>query len=114
MIPSRWNSECALAIVYKKLGDTYEATKIYEQVTQTQARILNPNDKRRLENEYSLASCYYKLRKYKESLRLAESIQDLLRNVPGLPFADSNAKLIRKCLKAIELEKVSDRDESLQ
>ena len=111
---SSLHAECTLALVYWKLGDTVEATKIYEQVMQTFAKFLKPNRKRRLEIEYYLASCYYELRRYKESLRLAESIQGYMRNVPGKPWADFNNKLIRLCLKAIKLEKVSDRDESVQ
>ena len=106
---SRWNSECGLALVYKELGDTYEATKIFEQVTQTLAKLQKPNSLDRLQTGHVLASCYYDLRRYQESLRLAESIKDYVRNVPGL--ADLNTKLIRKCLKAIELEKASDRDD---
>lgn len=106
---SRFSSEVVLAIVYEKLGDTIEATKIYEQVTQTLAKILAPNNTERLSIWYHLASCYYKLRRYKESLRLAKSIQGFVRNVPGFPFADENTKLIRYCLEAIELEKVSDK-----
>ena len=111
---SRLNSEVGLAQIYEELGDTIEATKIYERVTQTLAKTLEPNNIIRLCIEYQLASCYYDLRRYKESLRLAESMQGFVRNVPGKPMADKNTNLIRRCLKAIELEKVSCRDESLQ
>ena len=111
--PIRLISERGLALVYKQLGHTIEATKMLEQVTQTQAKLLKSNNIGRLMAEYMLASCYYELRRYKESLRLAESIQALVRNVPGLPRADWNNRLIRKCLEAIDLEKVSDSGESV-
>ena len=111
---SRLKTEYHLAMLYTKLGDTTEATKILEHVTQTQAKFLEPKNVERLETEYMLAECYYDSRRYKEALRLAESNQGHVRNVPGVPLADLNTKLIRKCLKAIELEEASDRDESLQ
>ena len=111
---SRLISERRLAVVYMGLGDTIQATKLFEQVTQTHANFLDPSNVHRLHSEYELASCYYKLRRYKESLRLTESIQDFVRNFPGLPLADRNTDLIRDCLEAIELEEASDRDKSLQ
>ena len=110
--PSRLASEGVLALVYIKLGDTIEATKILEQVLQARAK-LKPNNVGLQNNVYHLALCYYRLRRYEESLGLAESIQGFVRNDPRGPLADGNTKLIGKCLKAIELEKASARDESV-
>ena len=105
----RLDSECKLARMYLESGDTVEATRIFEQVMQTLEKILKPTNSKRLQTAHNLASCYYKLRRYKDSLRLARSIQGFVRTVPRFPFADENTKLIRNCLEAIELEKVSDK-----
>ena len=111
---SRLISERTLAVLYRDLGDTIQATKLFEQVTQTIANFIDPSNVHRLYPGYELASCYYKLRRYKESVRLAESIQGFVRNVPGYPLADLNTDLIRLCHEAMELEEGSDKDKSLQ
>ena len=112
--PFRLHSERGLAIVYMELGDTTRATELLEQLMQSEARILKPNDNRRLENEFSLAVCYYESGRYKESLRIAESIQGVVRDFPIKLYADWATEIIRRCLKAIELEEASDSNESLQ
>ena len=112
--PLRLDSEMLLVLEYMRSGDMMQATELLEQVDQTEARLLKPNDTRRLKIEYPLAWCYYELRKYKESLRLAESIQGYVRNLGRLRLADWNTELIRLCLEAIELEEAFDRNVSLK
>ena len=112
--PSQWSAEHNLARVHLLLGDTIEATKIFEQVTQAKARQLKPNNPSRLRSEYWLAKCYYNSGRYEDSLRLAVSLQHLAQNLPGEPLADRITRLIRHCLEAKELEKLSHGYESLQ
>lgn len=103
-----------LACVYLELGDTVEAIRIVESITQAQSTVLMQDDPSRLRSEHLLAQCYYKSGKYGESLRLARSIEHLARNFPGEPLPDLNTDLIRKCLEAKERGDVSDRYESPQ
>ncbi len=112
--PSQWSAEHNLARVYLLLGDTIEATKIFEQVTKAKSRHLKPNNPSRLRSEYLLARCYYNSGRYEDSLRLAVSLQHLAQNLPGEPLADRITRLIRHCLEAKDLEKLSDGYESLQ
>lgn len=110
----RLSPEINLACMCLKLGDTVEATRIFEYVTQTRSKLLKPDDPRRLRSEYLLARCYYESGKYEESLRLARSIEHLAQNSPGHPLAYWNTDVIRNCLEAKERGDVFDRYESSQ
>lgn len=111
---SHLSSEHNLAYVCLELRDTVEATRIVKHVTQTKSKFLKPDNPSRLRSEYLLVRCYYESGKYEESLRLARSIEHLVRNYPGEPLADWNADLIRYCLEAKERSDLSDRYDSPQ
>lgn len=112
--PSRLSSEYQLATIYLKLGDVNEATRILEQVTRTRSKHLKPDNPSRLRSEHMLAVCYYTSGKYEESLSLARSIESLTRNLPAEPLANKINILICTCIEAIDSEKLSNRDETLQ